>query len=148
MVQLISQSARVTASNFCPTIYEGCKSIEEQKAAVVNPNTPNGGYWNSGGYAPQYIQLEFNALSTVHCASFLVAQLPNGFTHHVITAGEDLNQLKIVTELAKTTTGGELIQVLFYPPLRNVRFLRIATSQSPSWVAWAKIFIYGRSNAH
>jgi hypothetical protein len=98
----------------------------------------NGKGWNSGGHAPQWIEYDFGESIPIASIALLVDQLPNGRTHHIITGGDDPNPRQVLNELIGHT---EAHQVLRAHLNTNVRYLRVATRSSPSWVAWAKIDI-------
>lgn len=110
-------------------------------AALVDPN-PTALYYNSGGYAPQYVELQLPGLYTVTTVCLEVAQLPNGNTHTQLYVGTTSNPTTLVSDLNGYTYSGQWINITYSPPLTNVRFLRLTTLVSPSWVAWIKFLVY------
>lgn len=123
-------------------------SLADQIAAVGDPK-PSTTYFNSGGYAPQYLELELPCFYTVHNIFLQVAFLaqytptPNiGHTIHKLYAGPTTIPTNLVATLDGNTTSNEWIHINFSPPLSNVRFLRLNTVSSPSWVAWKKFLIF------
>ena len=117
-------------------------AIGEKIKDILYPNRSNDNYWNSGGYAPQYIQLEFEREQSVSQIRLQVAQTPKGHTSHKLLAGPQVNELKEVKALAGFTSDHQWINMTFNPPLKSVRFLRINTITSLSWVAWFKVLVY------
>lgn len=117
--------------------------IEEQLKDILYPNRSTSNHWNSRGYAPQYIQLEFKEQQTVSEICLQVDQTPNGNTSHSLLVGTQIDDLKEVKALIGLTKKYEWINLTFNPPLKNVRFLRIKTITSPSWVSWFKFLVYG-----
>ena len=109
---------------------------------LLYPNRSSDNYWNSGGYAPQYILLELEREQTVSHIRLQVGQTPDGHTSHTLLVGRQANELKEVKAFAGFTKNYEWINLTFDPPLRNVRFLRLNTLSRPSWVAWLKILVY------
>jgi len=148
---LLSHNVKITASNFCNVQKTPCAqkapcappaAVAEQIKDILDPNKPNHNRWNSGGYAPQYIQLELEREQSVSHVYLQVSQTPNGQTYHSFLIGPQENQLKEVKTLVGNTNNYGWINLTFHPPLENVRFLRIGTVSSPSWIAWFKFLVY------
>ncbi|KAJ6643830.1 hypothetical protein Bhyg_08795 [Pseudolycoriella hygida] len=139
----ISKLATGTASGFYHTVGTPAAQI----AAVGDPQ-PSTIYFNSGGFAPQYLQLELPCLYTVHNIFLQTAYLSasstphTGHTIHELYAGNTTIPTKLVARLDGNTTSNQWIHVHFYPPLTDVRFLRLHTSYSESWVAWKKFLVF------
>ena len=93
-------------------------------------------------YAPQYAQLELPGEYNITNVCLLISQSSNGATYHQISIGASLNSTQVVTVLNGTTFNGEWINITYNPPLNNVRFLRLDTISSPSWVSWIKFLVY------
>lgn len=92
--------------------------------------------WISGADAPQWIELDLGEPELVATLRLLVDQSPDGFTVHEITAGaHDVPGMSITT-LEGETQISEWIDV---PINKVVQFIRITTTESPSWVAWGEI---------
>lgn len=100
-----------------------------------------GGGWNSGAHAPQWIQCDLGGPCFVSEIRLLVEQDPPGRTVNVIYGGPSESSLGVVaTHDAETASGQNLI----IPVNRqNIRFLRIVTTESPSWVGWRSIEVWG-----
>lgn len=122
-------------------------SLAAQIAAVGDPK-PSTIYFNSGGFAPQYLELELPCFYTVHNIFLQVVYLSNtptpnvGHTIHKLYAGSTTIPTNLVATLDGNTTSDEWIHINFSPPLSNVRFLRLDTVASKSWVAWKKFLIF------
>lgn len=108
-------------------------SLADQITAIGDP-VPSAVYFNSGASAPQYIELELPCLCTVHNIFLQTAQEPNGNTKHQLFAGPTSNPTQLVHTLVGYTTSLQWIHINFSPPLTDVRFLRLVTTSSPSWV--------------
>jgi hypothetical protein len=50
-----------------------------------------------------------------------------------------------VGTIERTTTDGEWLELRPPSPLTGVRFVRIDTTRSPSWVAWREVSILGQA---
>lgn len=129
--QLVSVDAVTTASNTYSNYFPD---------NVVNLSDS---LWNSGGYAPQWIQLELSQLQIITSIRLKVVQYPSGGTITNIYAGSDTNNLTSVKQFNQNTTNGDELSVSFPTPIPNVKYIKVETTKSPSWVAWGKIKVYG-----
>jgi RNA polymerase sigma factor (sigma-70 family) len=99
--------------------------------------------WNSGGYAPAWIEADLGKQKTLDSINLVVNQLPNGETIHEIWVsdepiGEDRAKAKLVHTLKGETEEGQELKYTF-PVGSTARYVQILTTQSPSWVAWHSI---------
>jgi hypothetical protein len=117
-------------------------SLSAQIGAITHPDSTSI-YWNSGWYAPQYVQLELQVPSTITAVALRVAQLPDGVTHHQLFAGPSANPTTLVRDINGITYSNEWINITFSPPLTNIQYLLLSTISSPSWVAWGKFLVFG-----
>jgi F5/8 type C domain len=107
---------------------------------------PNVG-WNAGGNVPQWIQFDLGGLYALSDVKLLTEQTPSGYTSHAFT-GLDINGNTIAQfgSLQGNTSDDQWLDF----PISNqtpVRYLRIQTVQSPSWVAWREIQVYAAPTA-
>ena len=115
----------------------------EKLRDILDPNRPVDNYWNAAGFAPQYLQLELPRAQTVAQVLLQVRQTPAGPTNHSLLVGTDEKTLREVKSLVGHTKTDDWLNVTFSPPLENVRFVRVNTISSPSWVAWYKFLVVG-----
>ena len=99
--------------------------------------------YNSGGFAPQYLQLELPAGYSVSAVALRVDQSPNGNTVHQLSVGPNTGSLSVVTTWNGYTYAGQWLNITYNPALSGVRVLRLDTISSPSWVAWQKFLVMG-----
>lgn len=104
-----------------------------------NPGTS----WNSGGFPPASIDLDLGATHAVTRVRLRVNQSPDGNTTHEIYGGPSLSSLALLRTLSGFTTTSTWLETSFSPAAGNVRFLRVRTTVSPSWVGWFEIEVYG-----
>ena len=97
--------------------------------------------WNSGAGPEQWIQIDLGTPSTVSAIRLVISQFPAGETIHQIWVGADAGNLALLHEFKGFTTDPDNLDFKPSAPLSNIRFIRIVTSQSPSWVAWREIQI-------
>lgn len=117
-------------------------SPDAQIAAIVNPYTESSTYFNAGNFPPQWIELKLPKLYTIHNICLQVRQTPPGKTIHKLYVGAASNPTKLIDTLAGYTETGQWLNLTYSPSLTNVRYLRLHTVLSPSWVAWSKFLVY------
>lgn len=129
------------AAGATSSYYSAIGTLSQQIDSLVGRSS--GTYWNSGGLAPQYVQLTFPSSFSVSQICLCVAQLPNGNTYHELYAGPSSSSLTLVTVLNGYTYSGEWINITYNPMLTGVSVLQLYTVSSPSWVAWVYFLVYG-----
>jgi len=101
--------------------------------------------WNSGDDAPQWIELDLGSVRTISGIRLLVGQYPAGRTTHRVLARGGGGALRLLATLRGTTTDGDWLEVPFDSPVW-ARYVRVETTESPSWVAWREISIFGAAD--
>ena len=97
-----------------------------------------GTLWNSGGFAPQWIEADLGATYSVKKIRLTIEQSPAvQSATHVIT----INGVTVAT-LSGTFTSGSTIEADLLNAPTNGRFVRVTTTASNSWIAWREIAIY------
>ena len=99
--------------------------------------------WNAGTGPEQWIQVDLGKPTVISAIRLTVAQYPNGETIHQIWVGADASNLSLVHEFKQLTTDSEALEFTPSTPLGNIQFVKIVTTQSPSWVAWREIEVVG-----
>ncbi len=98
--------------------------------------------WSSGNDAPQWIEIDLGGERTVETIRLLVSQYPNGPSTHVVSV-RGSGGTRVVSTLSGPTADGDWLTVTPPAPLAGVRYVRIETTASTSWVAWREISILG-----
>lgn len=103
--------------------------------------------WNAGGFAPQFMEIDLGYPRELSAIQAVPAQFPEGFTTHLVYGSNDRWFYDELAGYTGYSSDGRLLQ--FNNHVRNLasgryRFIRIVTQQSPSWVSWREIQIYGR----
>jgi hypothetical protein len=109
----------------------------ELPAGVVDGNTNF--WWGAGDFAPQWIQIDLGEPYSVGMIRLVVSQSPAGNTTHQIWMGTTSDQLTLVHTFEGYTTDNQVLEYSPETPLENVRYVRVVTKASPSWVAWKEI---------
>ncbi len=136
-----------TTLNLLPNIALGKPAIASQFLPESPPSAAvDGGcgtVWNSGDYAPQWIEIDLGTPQAVGQISLLTAQLPPGDTlHRVLGKARPGDPYQLLHEFEGFTTDAQWLDYSPPTPWEDVRFLRVETTMSPSWVAWREIQLY------
>lgn len=99
--------------------------------------------WNSGSSAEQWIEIDLEGYYNIKKIKLLVDQYPDGYTEHEIFAGQNSNPKTLIKTFSGNTIMNQWLEHSFPSSINQIRFIRIVTKQSPSWVAWKEIKIYG-----
>lgn len=97
--------------------------------------------WNAGNGPPQWIEIDLQRPSTIVTIRLVVSQYPAGETVHQIWGGADPNKLTLLYEFKGFTKDLNTLEFKPSSPLTNIRYVKILTTQSPSWTAWREIEI-------
>ena len=104
-----------------------------------NPGT----WWSAGADAPQWIEVDLGAVYNIKSIRLVISQFPSGLTVHTVRGkGESAQDSYVVLYTFEGITDDS--QALAYTPTQpwqGIRYLRIETLDSPSWVAWREIEI-------
>lgn len=144
MTQVISRNAHVSYSSI--SLRYGTAQEQVDKVTERTPSDDAQG-WNSGGGAPQWIQYDLNGNQSqrIFRIRLRVDQYPEfAESSHQILVGTYENDMTIVKEFNGFYLCGDWLFHTFDPPLENIRYIRIRTVRSGSWVAWLRILIDGK----
>jgi hypothetical protein len=100
------------------------------------------GLWNSGTYAPAWIYVDLQQSYDIGQIRLRVDQFPDGDTVHNIYTSQDGSNWTLVKTFNGYTYMLQNLTASFSPSLSNVRYVRVETTDSPSWVAWNEIEVY------
>lgn len=100
-------------------------------------------YWNSGDFPPQWIEVDLGAPVAVGEIKLGITQLPDCFTvHRLYARAEAGDPYTLLHEFAGFTVD-QLVLAYHAPSPATIRYVRVETSSSCSWVAWREIEVYG-----
>lgn len=97
-------------------------------------------HWSAGGPAPQWIEFDLGEPQAISRIDLNVAQTPSGNTTHEVFGGLSPDKLRLLCSSEHNTDDGQWIKLSC--PSENIRYLRVVTEKSPSWVAWREIEVY------
>lgn len=108
----------------------------------VNAVDGGGAQWGSGGDAPQWLEIDLGSVVEVGSLRLTVAQYPDGATVHEVYGGTvSPADTLLHTFAGETAEGDVLVHAFATPP--SVRYLRVLTTASPSWVSWREAEVLG-----
>lgn len=133
----LALGAAVTSSGFLP----------EQPVSMVNDgirDVSGGNFWGSGDFPTQWVEFDLGASSAIVAIDLLVSQSPEGPTVHLILgrASED-EEWRTLDLLDSETSDRQTLRLEPDAPWTGIRYLRIETTESPSWVSWGEVEIWG-----
>jgi hypothetical protein len=100
-----------------------------------------GTLWNSGAGPVQWLEIDLGAEYSIQSIRLVLSQFPSGMTVHRIRGRTSVRDAPYVT--LHTFEGiTEESEPLFFEPEKpwvGIRFIRIETLQTPSWIAWREI---------
>jgi F5/8 type C domain len=94
--------------------------------------------WGAG-FAPAWIEVDLGRPTPVRRVQLVVAQTPTGRTLHAVLGKGEGGRWHTLATLRGTTHDGQVIDVKVPHPSQPLRWVRVVTRQSPSWVAWKEI---------
>ena len=99
--------------------------------------------WNAGAGPVEWLQLDLRGTHRVDEIRLSVAQEPSGPTTHRVLVRGATGAWRVIATLRGMTSDGQVLVVHPSTALRGVRFVRIETTRSPSWVAWREVSVLG-----
>ena len=99
--------------------------------------------WHSGRIPLGWIQIALDGQYLVNKVEMVIAQTPPGPTSHELWLGDGSGTRTLYARLINQhTEDGQTLAVTIDPP-RSINEVYLRTVQSPSWVAWREIRVFG-----
>jgi PASTA domain/F5/8 type C domain len=123
-----------------PTAAFAPSSVPGHEPRLAIDSSPNSD-WNAGTGAPVYITVDLGRTVAINKVRLQVNQYPDGNTRHeILVARQPSGPFKHVATLDGWTVNGQWLEL--NQPIGVVRYLRVETTESPSWVSWREIEIF------
>jgi len=111
------------------------------------PNQPPSGavdgttslWWGAGDFAPQWIMIDLGTPQAIGTIRLVITQSPAGDTIHQVWVGSSIDELYLFHTFEGYTVDGQVLEFKPESPAENIRYIRVNTRQSPSWVGWQEI---------
>jgi hypothetical protein len=130
---LLTDDATVTVSAALPS--------QPGTFAIDGDSSTN---WGAGAPPYQWIQIDLGGPATISEIQLQVSQSPAGETSHQVIGLTPDGARQVIAELNEFTEDLQWLAITPDQPLENIRFIRIETTASPSWVAWRELQIFGK----
>ena len=100
--------------------------------------------WNSGAFAPQWIEIDLQNSSQVGNVTLVTSQSPNGNTDiRVWVKGTGTGGVfQLLCEFVGFTSDGQVLQYSPQTPLTGIQYVKVEIVSSPSWVSWREIMVF------
>jgi hypothetical protein len=102
-----------------------------------------GTVWNAGYNAPQWIEVDLGSNVLLNHLLFTVTQSPAGATVHTVYVGSSPAPTTALTTWSGSTSDAQVLTYDFTVPSTSIRYVRVKTTTSPSWVAWYELTMRG-----
>jgi hypothetical protein len=95
--------------------------------------------WSAGAFPSQWIEIDLGGLYSVGEIRLTVGMWPAGEILHQLWVGTTRDSMHLVTEFNSREYDFDVLNYFPSMPLQNVRYVRVDTIESPSWVSWREI---------
>jgi hypothetical protein len=95
--------------------------------------------WSAGAFPPQWIEVDLGAAYDVGEIRLTVGMWPAGDVVHELWVGANRDSLQKVHVFTGSEYDYDILDYLPASPLTNIRYVRLVTTESPSWVSWREI---------
>ncbi len=100
--------------------------------------------WGSGEYAPQWLKVDLGQDYDLGKVKLHVAQYPAGNTAHRLEAAKSSGVWVLLKEFNGTTADGDILTWTSEGSEDLYRYVRVTTMESPSWISWKEVEVYGK----
>jgi F5/8 type C domain len=100
-------------------------------------------YWSSGNFPPQWIEVDLGAVESVGEIDLGITQLPDCVTHHLLYGRAAVSDPYALLHDFSGYTVDQQVLSYVAPSPQEIRFVRVETSSSCSWVGWREVEVYG-----
>ena len=100
-------------------------------------------FWSAQGGATQWFQVALDDIYAADRIELVVTQAPAGRSTHEVWLGNESGVRTLFTRLADVFTEDGQTLVLSIEPTRMIDDVLVLTRDSPSWVAWREIRVFG-----
>ena len=100
-------------------------------------------YWSAGNFPPQWIEVDLGAVKGVAEIDIGITQLPDCPTVHRLLGRTSASESHVVLrEFSGSTVDQQNLRYSAERP-RELRYIRVETTSSCSWVGWREIVVLG-----
>jgi hypothetical protein len=97
--------------------------------------------WNSGNHAPQWIEVDLGADFPITEFDGCADITPNGQVTHIVEGRSSFGTTYVIGSYAGSSVRNQWLSIPC-DPSHAVRYVRVTTTSSPSWIAWFELKVY------
>jgi len=102
-------------------------------------------YWSSGNYPPAWIEVDLGSVQRVAEIDLGITQLPDCATAHRVSGrATTSDEYVVLREFSGFTVDQQILRYVATTPAQ-LRYIRVETTSSCSWVGWREIEVYATS---
>ena len=129
--------------NLAPLGYASVSNGRETAGHAIDEDIET--LWFPGLPPTQWLMVNLDDLFLVDKVEMVVAQTPAGRTTHEVWLGDKSGVRTLYKRFANLRTeDGQTLEIVIQPP-RVLNEVLIVTTDSPSWVAWREVRVFGKS---
>ena len=113
-------------------------ALPDQPQAMAVDGDPNT-QWSAGAFPTQWIEIDLSAPYSIGEIRLTVGMWPAGETVHQLWIGNAQDTMRLVAEFSGQEYDFDVLNFVPAASLPNIRFVRVVTIESPSWVSWREI---------
>jgi hypothetical protein len=113
-------------------------ALPDQTPAMAVDGDPNT-QWSAGAFPTQWIEIDLGSPYSIGEIRLTVGMWPAGETVHQLWIGSSRDAMRLVTEFSGQEYDFDVLSFTPATPLQSIRYVRIDTTESPSWVSWREI---------
>ena len=141
----VAESSELLGENVA-ALGSGFASAGEESAKLALDGDPDS-FWSAQLEAPQWYSVSFDDLYLVDKLEMVIAQSPAGPSTHEVWLGNGSGTRTLYRRFDDLQTeDGQTLEVPIVPP-RSISEVLVLTLDSPSWVAWREVRIFGASSS-
>lgn len=136
--------------SLCPALKEDISNVALNKPTLASRALPDrpaslavdgqfDNWWGAGDFAPQWIEIDLEASCAIASVRLLASQDPAGNTLHRVWGHQPGKSERLLHEFRQTTTDLSWLEYTPTTAVDGIRWLRVETLESPSWIAWREI---------
>jgi len=114
------------------------EALPDQDPSMAVDGDPNT-QWSAGAFPPQWIEIDLGAAYDIGEIRLTVGQWPAGDVAHQLWVGASREGMQQAQEFIGAEFDFDVLSYAPGKPLRGIRYVRVLTSESPSWVSWREI---------
>jgi len=114
-----------------------------RRRALLSAEPTAGVYWSTGTTAPGWIEIDLGENVDIDRVELLVEQTTAGSSTHTVTVGNTAGPKTNAVVKQGITKHGDVLTAPYPLALRNVRYVRVATTTDQAAWCWADIRVFG-----